>query len=108
MFLRFHNRVVRSQLHERTEFELPTKDTSVTAPVWPEIPRLGFPDFESTIRIPESIVPQTIRLAFGATEILVSGEGELSVGLYRSTFSNLNHQRISINHWLDVVQFKGV
>ena len=53
-------------------------------------------------------MPQTIKRAFGAIEILVSGEGEVSVGLYRSTFSNLSHQRISINHWLDVVRFKGV
>jgi hypothetical protein len=58
------------------------------------IPRFVFPDLESTIRISEPMVPHAIWRAFGAIEILVSGEGELSVGLYRSAFSNLNHQRI--------------
>ena len=59
-------------------------------------------------RILDPIVPHVIKRAFGATEILVSGEEELSVGLYRSAFSNLNHHRISTNQWTEEVQFKGV
>lgn len=78
------------------EFEFEPKDTSATAPLCPEIPLFSLPDFESTIMIFESIVPHAITCAFGGTEILVSGDGELSVGLYRSTFSNLYHRRISI------------
>ena len=54
------------------------------------------------------MVPQASCLAFGGTEILVSGDGELSVGLYRYAFSKLNHHSMSTMIYTMVTQFKGV
>jgi hypothetical protein len=66
------------------------------APLCPMNPRFGFPDFESTNSILPSIVPLESRRPLGAIAILVSGDGELSVGRKRMFFSNLNHQISSI------------